>query len=91
MHSSRMHTTHFGGHHWMSGLVGRVYQTPGTIPPSGTIPLPPPVLGHGSDRKLHHTPGQTNMCKNITFPQLRLRAVIIIIQFKGGTRTNLPM
>ena len=89
MRSSRMHTTRFGGHHWMSGLVGRVYQTPGTIP-SPLWDHTTPRSGTWIRQEVTSYP-YTNMCKNITFPQLRLRAVIIIIQFKGGTHTNLPM
>ena len=79
MRSSRMHTTHFSGclscHTCPRAMHARCHVCPllCTPPPCMHAPLP-------------HTPlwteGMKHSCENITFPQLLLWAVIIVVVSK---------
>ena len=85
MHSSRMYTTRFGSHHYMSVPGGNAipHSLEGdplerTWDQTGNDIIPP-VKNMVPDRKCHRTPcKQTNMTKNITFSQLLWRVVMNI-------------
>ena len=79
IHFSRMRTARF------SCRLGGVYvgvSAPGSVCPDGCLPRGTSALGVYTPCPLHagiHPPMNriTDRCKNITFPQLRLRAVKI--------------
>ena len=77
MHSSRMRTVRFSGRR--GGLAsGQEGCLPGGVCPGGCLPG-----GRGFTPPLLWTEWLTDRCKNITFPQLRLWAVINLFDCKS--------
>ena len=96
MHSSRMRTARLLAYPGGGGVCipgGGCWYAYGGMDPGGVCPTPPTIclggLLRGRGRSAYRGGGRpplwtewlTDRCKNITFPQLRLRAVITIGRF----------